>query len=340
MMKIAISNFPGSFSDEWIRYCQVHKVDYKLVDCYKSDIIDQLMDCTGLLWHWSQLDSKAILFARQLTYSLEQRNFKVFPNSKTCWHFDDKIGQKYLLESIGAPLATTDVFYDKQEAKKWLQKIEYPLVFKLRGGASSVNVRLVKNRRQANRLTNRAFSIGFSPLDRLNMLRDKIMRFRKIKSFSNFMFIIKGILRFVFPRQNDKMLPRDKGYVYFQKYISGNSYDIRIIVIGHRAFGIKRLVRKNDFRASGSGNIVFEQNEIPLGCVKMAFDLAGKLEMQSVGFDIVFENEKIKLLEISYGFLSEAYKGCSGYWDANLVWHEGYFVPEWFIIEDFIASLT
>lgn len=339
-MKIAICDFPGSFSYEWIRYCHEHNVDYKLVNCYGSDIINQLSDCSGLLWHWSQLDSKAILFARQLTYSLEQKNFKVYPDSKTCWHFDDKIGQKYLLESIGAPLAATTVFYDKAEAKQWLQQIEFPLVFKLRGGASSVNVRLVKTRRHANSLTNRAFGIGFNPMDRVNMLRDKIMRFRKVESLSNFLYIIKGLVRFVFPRQNDRMLPREKGYVYFQQYISSNNHDIRIIVIGQRAFGIKRLVRQNDFRASGSGNIVYKQDEIPLECVRMAFRWAKELEMQSVGFDIVFENGDIKLLEISYGFLSEAYKDCSGFWDSNLVWHEDQFIPEWFIIEDFISSLA
>ena len=44
-----------------------------------------------------------------------------------------------------------------------------------------------------------------------------------------------------------------KDYVYFQKFLPNNKYDIRIVVIGDRAFGFIRYNRENDFRASGSG---------------------------------------------------------------------------------------
>src|SRR5665811_866213 len=115
-MKIAIHHTPESFSDRWISYCQEKQIAFKLVNCYDSDIVAQLDNCKGLMWHWNQNDYKAALFARQLTLSLEKKGIKIFPDVNTAWHFDDKVGQKYLLEAIEAPFIKSHVFYSKQDA--------------------------------------------------------------------------------------------------------------------------------------------------------------------------------------------------------------------------------
>ena len=136
---IAIHHRLGSFSDKWIEYCDQYNIQYKLVNCYSSNIVEHLKDCTGLMWHWSHYDYKASNFARQLTYSIELSGKKVFPDSRTCWHFDDKVGQKYLLEAIGAPLVKSYVYYGKNEATAWARNTIYPKIFKQRGGAGSLN---------------------------------------------------------------------------------------------------------------------------------------------------------------------------------------------------------
>ena len=46
-MKIAIHYSVHSDSKYWIEYCREKGIDYKIVDCYQSDIIDQLSDCEG-----------------------------------------------------------------------------------------------------------------------------------------------------------------------------------------------------------------------------------------------------------------------------------------------------
>ena len=48
-MLIAIHRHKDSFSDRWIPYCESNNIDYKLVDCYRTDIIDQLADCDALM---------------------------------------------------------------------------------------------------------------------------------------------------------------------------------------------------------------------------------------------------------------------------------------------------
>lgn len=338
-MKIAIQKCDNSFCSEWTRYCETHSIDFKLVNCTDSNIISQLEDCSGFMWHWSHLDSRAKLFAQQLTFSLEKKGMKVFPDSKTCWHFDDKIAQKYLLECLQAPLVSSFVFYDKQAARAWVNQTSFPKVFKLRGGAGSVNVKLAKDKAQAYTLINRAFGRGFRPVDRINLLRDRIMKYKRSITCDNLLLIIKGLVRFIYPRYDDKMLPREKGYVYFQEFIQ-TDYDIRVTVIGKRAFGFKRFVRKNDFRASGSGNMIYTPDAIPPECILSAFRLAEKLEMQSVCFDFVINDEKPMLLEISYGIMLEAYFRCPGFWDKDLKWYPGSFLTEWFIIEDFINSIN
>ena len=52
------------------------------------------------MWHFNHKSPKASKFARQLLFSVQASGKNVFPDYNTVWHFDDKVGQKYLLEGI------------------------------------------------------------------------------------------------------------------------------------------------------------------------------------------------------------------------------------------------
>jgi len=337
---LAIHHRPKSFSDKWIDYCNRYNIPFKEVNCYSSDIIEQIRNCDGLMWHWSHLDPKAKLFARQLTFSLEKMGKKVFPDSNTCWHYNDKVGQKYLLEAIGAPLVPSYVLYSKKEALKWIGKTTFPKVFKTRCGASSSNVVLVKNEKHAKLLIKKAFGKGFSPLNRFSLFKDRIWHIRRDRDLSSLIGLSKGFVRLFIPSSYEKKTNREKNYIYFQNYVPNNNFDIRVHVIGNRAVAVKRFVRKNDFRASGSGKIIYRKENINLGCIKTAFDLSKKIQSQCMGYDFVFEREKIFLLEISYAFPINFYFQCPGYWTPDLNWHEDEVIPEYFMIEEFLKSLN
>lgn len=338
-MKIGIHhNRSGSFSDRWIEYCQENNIQYRIVNAYDSDIIRQLKDCDAFMWHHHHANYKDVLFAKQLLYSLQLAGKKVFPDFNTTWHFDDKVGQKYLLESIGAPLVPSYVFYTKKEAIDWINNTTFPKVFKLRGGAGATNVRLLKTKKEAKRLTYKAFGKGFSQFYRLGNLKERIRRYKEGKD--SITGIFKGIGRLFIPTMYSKMRYREKGYIYFQDFIPNNKYDIRIIIIGDKAFGIKRIVRDNDFRASGSGNILYESDCIDEKCVRIAFDVNRIIKSQSIAFDFVFdENKEPLIVEISYGFVVSVYNKCPGYWDIQLNWHEGNFNPQLWMVENLINSL-
>ena len=328
---LAIHNNNKGFHQHWIAYCEKNNILYKLVDCYANDLIRQLAGCHALMWHHSQGNTKDLLVAKPILFSLQQAGIKVFPDFNTNWHFNDKLGQKYLLESIGAPLVPTHVYYTKTDALRWASKTYFPKVFKLRGGAGSQHVKLVKTQLQAIKLIRKAFGKGFPNYDAIGSLKE---RWRKFKlGQSNSMDLLKGLMRCAYPPGYARILGRDKGYIYFQDFIPGNDHDIRVIIIGDKAFAIKRMVRKNDFRASGSGYILYGGENFSMDIFKLAFETSAKLNAQCLAYDFVFQNGKPLIIEISYGFSPEGYMDCPGYWDKDLNWHEGTFDPYGWMID-------
>lgn len=331
-MKIAIHHRPGSFSDDWIAYCKQENIFYKIVNCYDNDIIQQVKGCDAFMWHHHHTYYKDVLFAKKLLFSLQQVGKKVFPDFNTGWHFDDKVGQKYLLESINAPLVPSYVFYIKREALDWANSATFPKVFKLRGGAGSKNVKLVQNKSQAIKLINKAFGRGFSQFDRRENLNERI---RKAKiGQDNYWGILKGIARLLIPTEYAKMRGKEKGYGYFQDFVPENDFDIRVIVVDKKAFAIKRMVRKNDFRASGSGDILYDKKHFNISTIKLALETAQELKTQCCAFDFIYNSNNIPLIvEISYGFTKRVYEPCVGYWDEKLNFHEGEFNPYGWMVE-------
>lgn len=336
-MKIAIHQGEGYFTKLWVIYCKKNNIDYSIVNCYDTNIIKTLEGFDVLMWHHLNGNYKDILFAKQLLYSLEQSGKVVFPNFNTTWHFDDKVGQKYLLEAIDAPLVKSYVFYSRTEALDFVNSTSFPKVFKLRGGAGSANVKLIKSAGQARGLVNKAFGRGFPVFDRTGYLKERFNKFLNGKD--TLLGVMKGLGRLIIPVTDIIMIHREKGYVYFQEFIPNNISDTRIIVIGDKAFAIKRMVRKNDFRASGSGSIVYSKEEIDIRCVKIAFETSAKLQSQCMTYDFVFDQEnKPLIVEISYGFSPTGYVDCPGYWDEDLKWHEGEFNPYGWMVEQVLKQ--
>lgn len=340
-MKIAIhdSKKEHFFSERWIEYCRNNNIPFKIVNAYDNDIINQVKDCEIFMWHHSNYDYRDALFAKQLLYSLETIGIKVFPDFHTTWHFDDKVGQKYLLEAIDAPLVPSYIFYSKEDALKWVEQTSFPKVFKLRGGSGSSNVQLVKDKQKAKKLVKKAFGRGFSQFDRFNHLKFRYKKFRSGKD--SIIGLLKGIVRSIIGTEYSNNFTKEKGYIYFQDFIPDNKFDIRVIVIGNKAFALKRLVRDNDFRASGGGNIIYDINQIDVRCIQIAFMVNNNIKAQSIAYDFVFDlNNNPLIVEISYGFDVHAYDRCEGYFDSSLKWHDEKFNPQEWMIEDLIGTIV
>ena len=127
----------------------------------------------------------------------------------------------------------------------------------------------------------------------------------------------------------------------FRSFVPNNTFDDRIVIVGQKAFALRRQNRKNDFRASGSGLISYNKNLFPKDAIQIAFSTSRKLKTQSLAFDFIYDNnQKPLIVEISYAYvMGDAYDTCPGYWDEQLNWHPDKVNPQRYIIEDFIAEV-
>lgn len=321
----------------WVEYCEKKGIDYKIVDPYNTNIISEVKDCDVFMWHHSQTNYRDLLFANQLLFSLQQAGKTVYPDFNSNWHFDDKVGQKYLLESIDAPLVKSYAFYDKETALEWAGQTSYPKVFKLRCGAAGSNVKLVHSYGECKRIIQQAFGKGFPPFDAKNHYRETLRKYKEHKVGLKAM--LGAVTLFVNPPKEYGFIKDEKGYVYFQDFMPNNTYDTRVIVInGKYACAERRMTRKGDFRASGSGEFSFDG--IDTNIVKIAFTVAKKLKMQSVAFDFVYDADHCpKIVEICFGFGTKGISQSKGYWTDDMEWHPSEKVSfyEW-IIEDVLSN--
>ena len=337
---IGIHDSPGSYSDRWLDWCLQKQVPFKRLNCLATDIVPQCAGLSAVLWHWTLVRLEEALVARQIITALEQAGIVVFPSTATCWHYDDKVGQKYLFESLGVPLVPTWVFTDPAEARAWIAGATWPKVFKLRCGAGSENVQLVRSRPQAEALCRRAFRAGFP--GSAGYLYDAPKRLRKIKGWHDFWEKLQRAPRsLVETLELRRYAPRQRGYVLFQEFMPGNNFDTRVNIIGPRAFGLIRRNRPNDFRASGSGNCLYDPDRVDRRFVSLAFRVAEQLRTQSLSCDFLFDaNRDPRICEISYCSVASPVHDCQGYWDPEFVWRAGHFWPQDLILQDLLAAVA
>ena len=342
-MKLAIHNGKDkqvSWNTRWIDYCEKNSIPYIGVDCYSYDIIETLRKegVTHLMWAFSLALPKDHIMAKSVLNAANKMGIKTFPNFDSSWHFEDKIAQKYILEAIEAPVVKSWTFYDESKALDFVETAIFPIVAKLRKGAGSKNVVLLHNSKEAKHYTNKMFSGGgVNPSQSVGYIANqkaKVIASKKITNLS-----IPDVVKKLKTHLNRRRLfQKEVGYVYFQEFLPNNLNDLRIAVVGERIWGFYRGVRKNDFRASGSGIIDYE-TPIPLDMVKKSYEITRRLGTQSLCFDYVKAPDgTYKIVEICYGYVSEAIYKCKGYWDSDLIFHEGHYMPDECVLIDFINN--
>lgn len=322
-----------SFSERWMELAGDRAIETRLVDMEREDLFDALRDCDGFLWRFG-FDPWSLHVAKRVLPAIEQGlGIPVFPSWKTCWHFEDKISQSYLLRAASIPVPTTWIFWGRTEALAFCERARYPLVAKLAQGIQSNNVRMLSEQDEAKDIVNQIFGGG---LDTLKLPESRLKRTMRHRW--------QG-LRLTFGRPLPDTLQH--GYFYVQEYLPGNDFDTRVTIIGNRAFAFRRLNRPGDFRASGSGRIDFDPTSIDRATIELAFDVARRLETQSVAIDGLRCGDERVVGEISYTYAAWALRDCPGHWIRNasgksgdLEWVPGQLRAEDAIFEDFIETVT
>jgi glutathione synthase/RimK-type ligase-like ATP-grasp enzyme len=328
-----------AYSEKYKELLIMQGIPFSLIDPNSSSLLDDLKSCSHLLFRHSQGDTDILIYEAIFNIAQKIYNIKCYPNFETYWSYENKVKEYLLLSSLGFPIIESRVFWDYTLVKEFLKETQYPFVVKLPKGAGSSNVVIVRSFKEGKKIIKQVFyegvkSRGLNISSNLHSL-SKLGFLKYVRNLLKLFLLNRKVLK------NKVEYPEwqlQKDSILIQKYLPNNMFDTRVTIIGKRAFAFRRFVRKNDFRASGSGNINTDQEHIDLRCLEIAFHITQKCNFNTMAFDFIYdENNEPFINEISYCFVDSAVQKCPGYWDEKLNWHSGNFWPQKFQIEDFLG---
>jgi hypothetical protein len=320
------------YLEKYAEILQHNGIEYIWLDASFPKFWEDVSRLDLFIYQWEHYDGPRQIAEAIMPIIENELKIKCFPNWKTSWHFDDKIKQYYLLRQHDFPIIDCYIFWEKNEALSWLQSADLPVVFKLKRGAGSSNVVLVKNMQQARRLISKMFGKGLKSgriVDRNSLWLKYFQPHRELRRIGD--IFLKKVGREFKPL----FWQIEKNYALFQKYLPDNAFDTRVSVIGERAFAFRRFNRDRDFRASGSGKINYDTSGIDIRAVEIAFKISKTLGFQSMSYDFLKnQTGNLEICEISYTYVDSAVYNCTGFWDQDLNWHEGHFWPQYVALAD------
>jgi glutathione synthase/RimK-type ligase-like ATP-grasp enzyme len=289
------------------RFAKNNNICYSFLNIHSDNWIKESSIYDLIIWR--PLSDPASLYEARTKIEYIEKFLKIrcSPSSDELFLYEDKIRQYYHLRACNLPVIPTFISFDEQECINKLESFEYPLVSKSYIGSSSVSVSRINNKAEAKRHIFKTFSKGIN---------------------TGFPFL------------------RQKGYVFFQKYIDDAAYDLRIIMVGEKIFGYYRMKPKDDFRASGAGLIVFD--DLPLDAVLLAKKVKEKLPSTVRAVDILKSKKEDKFyvnetsifidVDIPAELILEDVPGYYLLNDGSLEFHPGKFwLPE-LMLEEFIKG--
>lgn len=161
--------------------------------------------------------------------------------------------------------------------------LKFPIVYKLLNGAVSSGVFLVKNQSELVNLVHK--NIKRSAKEYVNYLR----RLRKKKTPSSM------TPNHELMDQNFKDFFSKRHSFVLQNFIPNLNCDYRVLVFGNKFYTMRRAVRENDFRASGSG--LQEWVEPSERILTFALEICERLNVPFISLDIADDGEKCYLIE-------------------------------------------
>jgi len=318
-----IFNHSELWTHEWERHCRDAGLEYSRIDGYSYNVMQTLRQFDIFLWHPGNYVLADMMEARNILHAAKHLGLIVFPDVPTAWHFDDKIAQSYILQAADAAIPDCWVFYLEAECVEWLKhEATYPLVAKLKSGSGSNNVTLLSKPSDAIRYARKAFSNGRNPAPSIFFkAKSKAMSAR---SWATVIDRAKRIPEFLRTLSCARGFPNERGYSYFQEFIPNDGYDLKIVVIGDKLSYLARRVRKNEFRASGGGDIFYDRSLVTSETRDEAYRICDLLGSQCMGFDMVVDSRdgRAYIVEMCFGFSRQSVLDAQGYWDRSGNWYD------------------
>jgi glutathione synthase/RimK-type ligase-like ATP-grasp enzyme len=235
-----------------------------------------------------------------LEHLVEKYNVDIYPRLALLKAHENKGNQELLKERLGIQ-SLNGVYLNSLEAAK-ASRHSYPVVYKKTTGAGSSGVSLVHNYSELATAI-----LKNSPVSTIDKLK---LAIRKLKySPAEYAEYEKSKIRIV--------------PFVLQPFVPNLKHDYKVLCFGDRYYCLKRYVRDNDFRASGSGKLDFER--APVSLVEYAREMQQLLN-PIVSLDICWDGTKHELIE---------FQACH-FGPSTLTKSEGYyqFDGEWKYIDE------
>jgi glutathione synthase/RimK-type ligase-like ATP-grasp enzyme len=259
------------------------------VDLFSHDWVRNAGSVDALIWNpWFMGPVSASFFKEKIYFLQNVAGLRIMPNWESVWHFESKVAQSYLLDSLDVPRPRTIVSFEREDAAAAVQELGLPVVAKKSFGSSGENVLLLRTQRQVDRYLQTEFA-------------QQIWDERKAGSRSAVGAALSGLLSpWLHEKMRRKAVGAERhGYAYFQEFIDGNDSDVRIAVMGRRMAGCVRMNRKNDFRASGSGNFI-RGDDLPLDAMRLCADTCSRIGADTLAFDVLYRDGEPLIVEMCY----------------------------------------
>ncbi len=204
----------------YIKACHELKINYKVIDIRSSNWIELILEsecAVFLAWPTIYKPVQKQFWDERLTILRKVLGKKVFPTLDLLWLYESKRRTRDWLKCNNFSHPQTEVFFTEEDANKFLDNTNYPIVLKTDQGAVSSGVYIIRSKKESKKWVKKAFNRGI-----------------RLKN--------RGI--------ND----RHKDYIIFQEYLP-DCKEWRLIRVGESYFCRLKL-KRGDFH-SGSGEIIW-----------------------------------------------------------------------------------
>jgi len=244
-------------------------------------------------------------FIEDVVYGLKEAGARLIPDASFLRANNNKVFMEILRQTKlprNLQTITSQFFgtYDELDQALKAQEISFPCVIKKAVGAMSRGVFLARNenelRQQIKKISHKV------PLKVKLKERGRKYKHKGYKPESNY-----------------------QGKFIIQPFIPGLKNDWKVLIYGEKYFVLKRNIRENDFRASGSGFKYSSgsQADFPINELKLIRNFYWKLNVPNLSVDFGYDGKKGYIFEFQaiYFGTSTHYKSKDYYEYIDGSWH-------------------
>jgi glutathione synthase/RimK-type ligase-like ATP-grasp enzyme len=232
-------------------------------------------------------------YIEDVIYGLELAGAKIIPSFKYLRANNNKVFMEILRDQTKIKeLRNIEArhYGTLEEAINDAENFNYPVVVKGAGGAMSSNVELSQNKHNLKKI--------IKYLAKTRNLKEEAREYIRSKKYKGYQKQSKYRKKFI-----------------IQDYLPGLKNDWKVLVFGDKLYIFERHVRKNDFRASGSGQSAYlygSSASIPEGIFEISLKIKKTLNLPMVSLDFAQYKNELYLIEFQ-----ALYFGTVGQWRSD-----------------------